>query len=558
MEAKRVFSVKNVAAAILAAAILWICLFCGLASIGLVGPDEPRYAWIARNMAQSGNWIEPMLYGKPWFEKPILYYWSAAIGFKFLHSPEWAARLPSSLAALAAVLAMAWLAWRRYGASTAWTVLMILPTCFGVIGFSRAAAPDMLFAASLALAMACAAAVAKRNASILPSDEAKNPNDKVALIFLGVWLGVATLAKGPAAIILAGGSVVLWALVARRWKAALRMLHPLAIACFAIVALPWYILCGLQNPDFFRVFILQHNFGRYLTPEFHHRQPFWFFVPIILAGMLPWTAMMGGLAVDAKRMWRERTRADSLGLFAGCWVAFPLIFFSFSQSKLPGYILPAIPPLALLIAHSFARATESAPHVAKSLGAATGVIWFALAFAAPRLMQRLPAAAFTNDEIHQLTRTIVWAAITAGILILLLSALGRFVPAAMMCAAFVAGLTLYANERVLPRIDPYISARALAKIVPPPLPNSPRGVPLIGVKRNCEYGVRFYRPEISFVNWDEEAPASLMNSFTGYALAGPDGDAILAKTQLDRHFVRGNSKGCTIEFLTPKIFDLRK
>lgn len=557
MEAKRAFSVKNAAAAILAAAILWICLFSGLASIGLVGPDEPRYAWIARNMAETSNWVTPILYGKPWFEKPILYYWSAAIGFKFLHSPEWAARLPSSLAALAAVLAMAWLAWRRYGGSTAWAVLLILPTCFGVIGFSRAAAPDMLFAASLALAMACAASVVSKNPSFPPGEEASRPRDKAALILLGVWLGAATLAKGPAAMILAGGSVVLWALFTGRLKTAIRMLHPLAIVGFAVVALPWYVMCSLRNPDFFRVFILQHNFGRYLTPEFHHRQPFWFFVPIILAGILPWLALLGGVAIDTRRIWRERAQADSLGAFIGCWVVFPLLFFSLSQSKLPGYILPAIPPLALLLAHSYARRMSSAPRAARWTGVATGALWIALALAAPRLVRGLPTNAFASGELHHLTETVFWVAIGAGILIILLSALRRFFPAAIICAVCVAALTLYANRSVLPKVDPYISSRALARIVPLPLPNSPRGVPLIGVNRNCEYGVRFYRPEISFVTWDEQTPADSMNSFTGYALTGPEGDAILAGTQLDRHFARGYTKECAIEFLSPKEMTIR-
>ncbi|MGH9865738.1 MAG: ArnT family glycosyltransferase, partial [Candidatus Acidiferrales bacterium] len=120
MGEKPTLSRRNVSVALLAMVVLAICLFSSLSAIGLVGPDEPRYAWIARDMAHTGNWITPFLYGRPWFEKPILYYWSAAIFFKFLHSPEWAARLPSSFAALISALAMAWLALRRYGTGTAW------------------------------------------------------------------------------------------------------------------------------------------------------------------------------------------------------------------------------------------------------------------------------------------------------------------------------------------------------------------------------------------------------------------------------------------------------
>ena len=148
------------------AAILFITLFGHLGAIGLVGPDEPRYGWIARAMAATGDWVTPRLYGQPWFEKPILYYWAGAIGF-LLHLPaEWALRLPSALAALAAALAIGWLAWKHYGAGATRTersrgarAAILFSTTVAAIGFSRAATPDMLFSASIALAMASAATV---------------------------------------------------------------------------------------------------------------------------------------------------------------------------------------------------------------------------------------------------------------------------------------------------------------------------------------------------------------------------------------------------------------
>src|SRR6202007_2200438 len=117
------------------------------------GPDEPRYAWIARDMQETGDWITPRLYGKPWFEKPPLYYWGAALSFKFFGVNETTARLPSAISALLATLALAWLALRLYGAETARWLLLLLPTTVGMIGFSHAAATDMLFAATLTIAM---------------------------------------------------------------------------------------------------------------------------------------------------------------------------------------------------------------------------------------------------------------------------------------------------------------------------------------------------------------------------------------------------------------------
>src|SRR5215472_15292487 len=132
---------------------LYVCYFSQLGAIGFVGPDEPRYAWVAREMVESGDWITPRLYGRPWFEKPPLYYWGAATCFKLFGVSEAAARLPSSIAALLATLAMAWLAWRIYGAEAARWVLLLLPTTAGMIGFSRAAATDMPFSGALTVTM---------------------------------------------------------------------------------------------------------------------------------------------------------------------------------------------------------------------------------------------------------------------------------------------------------------------------------------------------------------------------------------------------------------------
>ena len=340
-------------------AAIGICLFGWLGALGLTGPDEPRYAWIARAMAQTGDWVTPRLYGQPWFEKPILYYWAAAIGFR-LHLPsEWAARLPSAFAALAATLAIAFLARRIYGRGAnwsndpAWLAAIFFSTSIAAIAFARAATPDMLFSASIALAMVCAA-------SILASEGIWKIPDHAApqiwfyrmapLLLFGAFLGLATLAKGPAAIILAGGALLFWAAATDHWRAAIRLAHPAAIGAFLVVALPWYVLCALRNPDFLRVFILQHNFERYLTPVFQHRQPFWFFGPIFLAALLPWTPLLWPAARAGLRLWREKSWSNSPGFFFACWTLFPILFFSASQSKLPSYILPAMPAAALLCA----------------------------------------------------------------------------------------------------------------------------------------------------------------------------------------------------------------
>ncbi len=179
-----------------------------------------------------------------------------------------------------------------------------------------------------------------------------------------------------------------------------------------VVALPWYVVCALRNPDFPRVFIFEHNFERYLTPIFQHPQPFWFFGPITLLALLPWTALLWPAAQDGLRLWREKSWRDSLGFFFACWAAFPILFFSFSQSKLPGYVLPAIPPLALLCAESVARVAS--PSVAKpntriTVEIAISATWIALGISAAIWLHRLPAPE------HQALRSPVLLSIVVAI-----------------------------------------------------------------------------------------------------------------------------------------------
>src|SRR5579883_2804694 len=165
-------------------------------------------------------------------------------------------------------------------AQSARCLLLLLPTTVGMIGFSHAAATDMPFAGMLTIAMVFAAfllrvipeaTIADSSAGLISFNSVTSSTSITSLLF-GFFLGLAVLAKGPAAIILSGGAVLLWASFTRRWRDAFRCLHPIAIASFCVAALPWYILCARRNPDFFRVFILEHNFKRFLTPEFQHIQ----------------------------------------------------------------------------------------------------------------------------------------------------------------------------------------------------------------------------------------------------------------------------------------------
>jgi 4-amino-4-deoxy-L-arabinose transferase-like glycosyltransferase len=482
--------------------------------MGLVGPDEPRYAWIGRAMASSGDWVTPRLYGQPWFEKPVLYYWLSAIGF-MLHLPaEWATRLPSALAALAAAIAIGWLSWKEYGSGADFsgspTLLapLIFATSVAAIGFARAATPDMLFSAFITFAMVSAASVMRRSGALRPNPfpSARSlRGDAVQLLFFGAWLGLAVLAKGPAGLILAGGAVGMWALATGSWRAAVRLAHPLAIVAFCIVGLPWYVLCAIRNPDFIHVFIFQQNFERYVTPVFQHKQPFWFFGYMTPLGLLPWTILLVPVAQEGVRLWRENSWRDSPSFFVACWAIFPMLFFTFSKSKLPGYILPAIPPLALLLAVAWSRPTPGRSKSHRWIGVTLGLTWVVMGLLARMLIRRLPPGAW-NVLGHMLSVCAV-IGVGGGIAIAGMGFLRkRWI--VLTSALLVALIVEIAGARILPIFDPYISARPHAQI----LLNLHRPEPLFAfhLKRAWSYNLAFYLDRNELPDWSPSDPEAAL------------------------------------------------
>ena len=490
--------------AVLICATLYVCYFSHLGAIGFVGPDEPRYAWIARDMAETGDWVTPRLYGKPWFEKPPLYYWGAAICFQLFGVSEAAARLPSAISALLATLAMAWLAWRVYGAETARWLLLLLPTTVGMIGFSHAAATDMPFSAMLTIAMVRAAVViglvpdqSRQDGTQHSLDSARDKATPLrgagpftlrrwlALILFGVLLGLAVLAKGPAAVILCGGAVFFWALFTKRWRDALRLLHPAAIAAFCVTALPWYVLCARRNPDFFRIFIIEHNFKRYLTPEFQHIQPFWFYGPIIFLSIFPWSfvAVLG--FVDLLR--RNLPAKESISWFLLSWSLFTVLFFAISQSKLPGYVLPSVPPLVLLTTGLWARRDQRDWQLA-GISLVTGGLALTCAVVFVSRIRRLSAESLFAEPW-------VWRWIAgiacAGLLLCFLALSRRKALTAMAtCILVLSGVEL-SNRYLLPRLDQAFSARQVTPLLVLWHDEDIRGC-VYELQRSWAYGLNFY------------------------------------------------------------------
>jgi len=332
------------------------CLFLALISLGtiffrlgglpLTGSDEPRYARIAEEMCRQGNWVTPLLEGLPWLEKPPLYYWITIPFFALFGISEAAARMGPALSALLAAAALFWLGTRLWDRMTGLMGASIILTCVGGAGFARGASTDMPMAACLTVAISILMAAAI---------ESKFAFRKTAVAY--VFLGLALLGKGPVAIVLAVGiCLIFWFLDERggsfrKW----RVLPGFAITM--AVAVPWFWLAFRQNGyTFISIFFINHNLTRYVSDIHHHTQPFYYYLPIVLGLFFPWTGWLAllipksfGSAIRSWRYWDRRS------LFLGSWIVFPLLFFSFSSSKLAGYILPSLPPLALLLGARIAK-----------------------------------------------------------------------------------------------------------------------------------------------------------------------------------------------------------
>jgi len=316
--------------------------FCySLGAFGLTGADEPRYAQIAREMLQRQDFITPHLYGRPWLEKPVLYYWLAAFFYQILGVSDSAARLPSAFVSTLMVFAIYFHA-RRFRPGAELNAALMTLSCAGVIGFSRSASTDMPLAAFFVIGM-------------LAWYTWFAGAQRLWLSVFYVAMALGTLAKGPVAPALAGLIIIVFAIRERDLKIVWRTLWVPGILLFLAVALPWFIAVQVRAPQFFREFFLEHNLERFaVTNLYHRRQPFWYYIPVLLLAVAPWSVYFVAGLVEHLRHFRDRAPGtaahDPLPRFLVLWIVIFVAFFSISRSKLPGYILPAIPPCTILVA----------------------------------------------------------------------------------------------------------------------------------------------------------------------------------------------------------------
>jgi hypothetical protein len=321
----------------------------------LFEPDEGRYAQIPFEMLSRGEGTIPYLQGEPYLDKPPLLYWLVMLSYAVLGTHDWAARLVPALAVHATVLLTYLLGRRRVGDRAAFWGAVVLALAPGFIGMGRLVLHDGLLALWVTLALFAAMEALRafgRKGDSSPEERGQSPFRPVRW---GWWLTAATacglgvLTKGPVILLLVGPPLWLHRRLTGR-GAALRWPHLLAFAGLTLaVALPWYAAVCLRRPEFVRHFLWEHNVLRFLRP-FDHLEPVWYFLPILVLGLLPASLLLPPLArflLSGDAM-AARRRSPELGLLllAGLWC---VLFFSLSGSKLPTYILPAFPPLALAL-----------------------------------------------------------------------------------------------------------------------------------------------------------------------------------------------------------------
>ncbi len=406
-------------------------------------------------MAISADWVTPRLWGEPWFEKPALLYWMVGLGMRAGLGTELGPRLPVALAGVV-FLIFYFLALRReFGHSAALFASLILGTSAAWLAFSYVAVTDLPLAVTF-------------SAFMLTAMRWIDSGSRRTLVTAGVLLGLAVLAKGLVPLALA-------APLAWFGRRRIREVVPGALT-FVLVAAPWYVLCWMRNGQtFVDEFFWKHHVERFGNNSLAHVQPFWFYVPVLAAGLFPWTplvAHLGGRAVF--RDWKRQLLA--------AWVVFGFVFFSASTNKLPGYLLPLVPAVCALMGITLAEARRARWTLAVSS------LLLALL---PAIAQILPAALRSGLRRASWTGELwLWLVPAAALAsaVWWLAGKGRLAAALLVIAVITgAGMTAI-KATVAPQVDAEATPRPLWRSIEP----RSSEVCVGQVHRAWRYGLNYY------------------------------------------------------------------
>ncbi|MCU0256358.1 MAG: glycosyltransferase family 39 protein [Vicinamibacterales bacterium] len=336
--------------ALILLAVAGLTFFLGLGRSAIGDSDEAFYAEAAREMVESGNWLTPYYNYELRFQKPILYYWLAAAAYRGWGLGEAAARIPSALSGVGLVL-LTWLAARRwFGPGVGLIAGLIVATNFGYYAIGRMALPDLPLAFFISLATWA-------GIESISAGREGQPRTRAWLMLAAVASGLAVLMKGPVGVALPLLVACVLLVLPRRpgtpWMPWSWRDLAWASAVLAAVAAPWYLAMAREHGiGYLHHFFVGENLDRFATDRYNDPRPLWFYVPIVLGGLLPWSPFM---APWVRTGWRVLRRARPLAReewWLLAWAAVPLLFYSLSIGKQPRYVLPILPPLAVLLARS--------------------------------------------------------------------------------------------------------------------------------------------------------------------------------------------------------------
>ena len=398
-------SAKQLVLLLIAIALIW---FANLEYRTLVKPDEGRYAEIPREMVESGDWVTPRLNGFKYFEKPPLQYWATATAYEVFGEHQWTSRLWAGLTGFAGLLLVWFAGMRLFGREAAGYAALLLSSSLLYVLIGHINTLDMGVTFFLTLGIL---GVAIGQTQIYPHLR----RNWMLLAWAG--LALAVLSKGLMGIILPGAALFVYCVVQRDFSVLKRMHWLSGLAVFLLITGPWFYLVMQANPEFFDRFFIYEHYTRFTTKDLGRYQPWYYFVPILLAGALPWTVLMFDSmwnTLRARQSGRSSHREDkpfNAARFLLIWAVFIYAFFSVSGSKLPSYLLPMFPALVLLMGKRIAEMRERVlfwqiapvvPLVAVMLVLAVNVGKFA---DTPNQMELYP-----NYSIWLVAATVIWLA----------------------------------------------------------------------------------------------------------------------------------------------------
>jgi 4-amino-4-deoxy-L-arabinose transferase-like glycosyltransferase len=470
-----------------AAAVFSLLWFALLAYRPLYDPDEGRYAEIPREILSGGDWLIPHLNGLVYLEKPPLQYWLSALTFSVLGQSEAVARLWPGLCGYLSLWLIFAIARRLWGTDAALKAAMLAIGSILFVLLGHQLTLDMSLTFWLLASLAC---------FIYSQTERANPVIRRNWM-LGCWaaMALAVLTKGLIGALIPAATLGIYVLWQRDWALLSRLQILRGLPLFLAISAPWFVLASRANAEFFHFFFIREHFQRFLTPVEERSEPWWFFVPVLILGVLPWATMgLRALALD----WRERSAQGEFNAVRLLWIwtVFVLLFFSASNAKLIPYILPALPTIALLSARP--RVADERPHVwagaALSVAFAIGVLLYA-------------SAIFSSAEGAMLAVRLRPALLCLALLLVAGAAVAcwlgrrRQMPGAVAALAagwFGAAIAITAGAC---EVQDLFSARDIAALI---RRESPEGAPVYSVQNYAQSLTFYLKRTVTLVDYRDE------------------------------------------------------